>query len=88
MLETKAAADLIPPHLRKPRLRRAEASEYLLTVHGLPIAASTLAKYATIGGGPSYQKAGITPLYPIDNLDAWAVNRLGKIVRSSSEVGK
>jgi hypothetical protein len=79
-------ADELPQHLRKPRLRRAEASEYLMTVHGLPVAVSTLAKYATIGGGPAYQKAGITPLYPLAELDTWALTKLGQIVRSSSEV--
>jgi hypothetical protein len=84
MSEFSSAA--LPPHLRKPRLRRAEASEYLLQVHGLPVAVSTLAKYATIGGGPEFQKAGITPLYPTEVLDAWASVRLGKLVRSTSEV--
>lgn len=79
-------AEPIPPQFRKPRLRRTEASAYLLQVHGLPIAVATLAKYATLGGGPGFQKAGITPLYPRDELDAWALQRLGHVVRSTSEV--
>ncbi|MDI3308528.1 MAG: DNA-binding protein [Acetobacteraceae bacterium] len=79
-------ADWLPPHLRKPRLRRAEASEYLLHAHGLPVAVATLAKWATIGGGPGFQKAGATPLYPREELDRWAMERLGKLVRSTSEV--
>jgi len=80
-----APADL-PPHLRKPRLRRREASEYLMAVYGLPIAVATLAKWATLGGGPAFNKCGVTPLYPVVELDAWALQRLGKVVRSTSEV--
>ncbi|PWC26965.1 hypothetical protein [Teichococcus aestuarii] len=79
-------ADAIPLHLRKPRLRRREASEYLLHVHGLPIAVATLAKLASVGGGPAYNKCGITPLYPREELDTWALQRLGQVVRSTSEV--
>ncbi len=74
---------ILPPHLRKPRLRRPEAAEYLNLVHGITVAAATLAKYASTGGGPSYQKSVRTPLYPREELDRWAVERLGGL-RSSS----
>jgi hypothetical protein len=77
----------LPPALRKPRLRRWEASEYLLLVHGLQVATATLAKLASIGGGPGFNKAMRTPLYPREELDRWAAERLGKLVRSTSEVG-
>jgi hypothetical protein len=76
----------LPPHLRKPRLRRWEASEYLELVHGLKVATATLAKYATTGGGPGYHKSVRTPLYPVTELDRWANERLGVLVHSSSEV--
>ncbi len=73
--------------LSKPRLRRTEASAYLLAVHGVPIKASTLAKMATIGGGPIFQKSGPTPLYMVEELDRWASARLGKPRSSTSDCG-
>lgn len=76
----------LPPHLRKPRLRRPEASEYLELAHGLVVAPATLAKYVTVGGGPAFQKSNRSPLYPKDELDRWAVERLGKIMRNSSGI--
>lgn len=78
----------LPPALRKPRLRRWEASEYLELVHGITIAPATLAKYASLGGGPAFNKGlGRTPLYPKDELDRWATERLGKLMRSTSDTG-
>ncbi len=76
----------LPARLRKPRLRREEACEYLEQVHGIPIARSTLAKYASVGGGPSFQKINRTPLYPTAELDRWANEKLGRLVRSTSEL--
>ena len=76
----------LPPHLCKPRLRRWEASEYLELAHGLTIAPATLAKLASTGGGPSFHAVSRAPLYPTDELDAWAARRLGKLVSSTSEV--
>lgn len=69
----------LPPTLRKPRPRRWEASEYLQLVHGITVAPATLAKLASIGGGPSFHKALRTPLYPRAELDRWAQERLGKL---------
>lgn len=79
------ASPCLPPALRKPRLRRWEASEYLKLAHGIEIAPATLAKWASVGGGPLYQKVNRTPLYPTSELDAWATGKLGAPVRSSSE---
>ena len=75
----------LPPALRKPNLRRWEASEYLALVHGLTIAPATLAKYASVGGGPAYFTNCRSPLYPVTELDRWAAERMGKLVRSTSE---
>lgn len=77
----------LPPDLRKPRLRRVEASDYLRRVHGVELAPATLAKLASIGGGPGFQKSLRTPLYPTDELDRWATERLGGLRRSTSDVG-
>jgi hypothetical protein len=75
----------IPKHLQKPRLRRWEASEYMVLAHGLTIAPATLAKLASIGGGPGFHRVGRIPLYPRDELDRWATEKLGRMVRSTSD---
>lgn len=75
----------LPEHLNKPRLRRWEAAEYLKTVHGIEVAPATLAKWASVGGGPAYQKVNRTPLYPKTELDCWATDKLGDPIRSTSE---
>jgi hypothetical protein len=67
-------------------LRRAEAARYIRENHGIPCAPATLAKYACLGGGPVYRKAGKFPIYSQHDLDAWAAQRLGKPVRSTSEI--
>jgi len=66
-------------------LRRAEASEYLREHHSLEIAKSTLAKFATIGGGPLMVYSGRLPLYRPADLDAWAAARISAPCRSTSE---
>ena len=68
------------------RLRRSEASEYLLEEHGIHRAVGTLAKLAVVGGGPLFQVAGRTPLYSTDDLDAWVDSILSPPVRSTSEL--
>lgn len=75
----------LPSHLRKPRLRRWEASEYLKLVHGIEVAPTTLAKWVTVGGGPEYQKVNRTPLYPTIGLDHWVAEKLSAPVRNSSQ---
>jgi hypothetical protein len=67
-------------------LRRADAARYIREAHGIPCAPTTLAKYAVLGGGPAFRKAGKFPIYSRDELDAWAEKRLGKLVRSTSEL--
>ncbi len=78
-------APLLPLHLRRPRLRRSEASEYLQLVHGIQLSAATLAKFASVGGGPAYQKFGRWPLYEPAALDQWVTERLSAPQRSTSE---
>lgn len=69
----------------RPRIRRADVPAYLAEKHGIDVKASTLAKWATVGGGPSMQYSGRIPLYSLKDLDAWADARLSKTVRSTSE---
>jgi hypothetical protein len=66
-------------------LSRKAASEYLLSQWGLKRSPNYLMKLASIGGGPSFHKAGREPLYPIPELDAWALAKLGPLVRSTAE---
>jgi hypothetical protein len=73
--------------LDKPRLRRGEASSYLEQKHGVTVAVATLAKYATVGGGPAFNLFGHFPMYEPATLDAWAKERLGRARTSTSDIG-
>jgi hypothetical protein len=65
-------------------MRRAEAARYVRESHGIPCSPATLAKYACVGGGPAFRKAGKFPIYSRDELDAWANARLSEPVQSTS----
>lgn len=67
-------------------LRRADASTYLRERYGIRAAVGTLAKWASIGGGPRFHHDGRFPVYALDDLDSWAVERLGNALRSTSDV--
>jgi hypothetical protein len=67
-------------------MRRADAARYLRETHGIPCAPATLAKYACIGGGPAFRKAGKFPIYAKADLDSWADLRVSKRVNSTSEL--
>lgn len=54
---------------------RREASEYIRE-QGLPCAPATLAKMATVGGGPIYRKFSRNVVYTREDLDAWILSRL------------
>lgn len=77
----------LPARLRKPNLNGAELSEFLLLKHGLKVAPAMLAKWRSIGGGPRYFKASVTPLYPVIEADQWALARLGALKASTSDMG-
>ena len=66
--------------------RRVEASFYLKQTWGIARAPATLAKLACLGGGPRFQSAGRTPLYPETELDDWARSILSPLKSSTSEV--
>jgi hypothetical protein len=67
-------------------MRRADAARYIRESHAIPCSPATLAKYACLGGGPAFRKAGKFPIYSRADLDAWARERLGMLVRSTSEL--
>ena len=66
-------------------LRRVEAAIYVETTSGFPCSRQWLAKLAVVGGGPTYRKAGRTPIYAPHDLDSWAQSRIGAPQRSTSE---
>jgi hypothetical protein len=82
-MEIQRCSELVAPLVN---MRRAEAARYLLEAHGIPCAPATLAKYACIGGGPAFRKAGKFPIYAKADLDSWAGLRVSKRVNSTSEL--
>lgn len=71
----------------KTYLTRKEASSYLME-KGLNRTPATLAKYATIGGGPKFRKFGkMQVVYDVADLDAWVAEQLSAPVHSTSERG-
>lgn len=67
------------------RLRRTQASQYLLEKWGISRTPGTLAKLAVTGGGPRFQYAGRFPLYPSSELDLWAETLLSPLKSSTSD---
>jgi hypothetical protein len=65
-------------------LRRNDAGEYLRKHHGRG-SGRTLAKLASVGGGPEYQRAGRLVIYSVPKLDEWALAQLGPPQRSTAE---
>lgn len=66
-------------------LRRKAAANYLSSDWGVPVAPTTLAKLAVVGGGPAFRKFGRFPLYDIADLDQWATAKLGPRRQSTSD---
>jgi hypothetical protein len=77
----------LPPRLKKPRLNTTEASEYLMLQHGVKCAPATMAKLRSVGGGARYNKCGVSPVYPREALDEWALARLGRLKSNTSDMG-
>jgi hypothetical protein len=70
-------------------LRRTEAAVYVTETYGIPCSPKTLAKLACVSSnGPPFRMAGRIPLYPKSGLDAWAQNKIGPLVRSTSELAR
>jgi hypothetical protein len=67
-------------------LRRKAASKYLVDVHGVVRAPSTLAKYAVMGGGPVFHRMGRDPVYTPVDLDEWVASKLSGPMRSTSDM--
>jgi hypothetical protein len=68
-------------------LRRKDAGAYLKAKFGFS-SSRALAKLATIGGGPPFHRAGANGriiLYIPEELDQWALTKIGKALRSTAE---
>lgn len=74
------------PEIKERLKRRTEAAAYVTETFGIPCSPKTLAKIAVTGGGPAFRKVGRIPLYSALDLDEWARSRIGKRVRSTSEL--
>lgn len=63
-------------------LRRKSAADYLRDKYGWG-SWQTLAKLAVTGGGPVYRKFGRAAVYAPEDLDEWALTKLGAPQRST-----
>ena len=70
----------------KEFLNRKEAAAYV-RARGLPLAASTLAKFATVGGGPVMRKFSRNVVYEAAALDDWIAARLSPPKKSTCDPG-
>jgi hypothetical protein len=57
-----------------------------LTEAGYPIKATTLARKASVGGGPPFSKFGRWPLYEWGSSLEWAQSQLSPVVQSTSKL--
>ena len=67
-------------------LTRKETAE-ALTAAGYPTSPATLATKAVRGGGPPFRTWGRKPIYRWGDSLTWARDRLGPLIRSTSEAG-
>jgi hypothetical protein len=65
-------------------LRRNAAGEYLKKKYKFG-SERTLAKLASVGGGPEFRKAGTIVLYEVPKLDEWALAQIGRPQLSTSD---
>jgi hypothetical protein len=70
------------PNASTQYMRREAAASYLQQTYGFGSRA-TLAKLASVGGGPAYKVAGRIPLYKSEDLDAWACSKISAPSRRS-----
>ena len=67
-------------------LTRAEAARFLTDVLKHRTAPQTLAKFASIGGGPEFQLSGRWPVYTKGGCRRWVAARRTRTVHSTSEL--
>ena len=65
---------------------RPDASKYLDEKRGVKRSASTLAKLASVGGGPKFRRLNRAVYYEESALDEWVLSRLSPPLSSTSDV--
>jgi hypothetical protein len=68
------------------RLNRTEASAYLWDRHRLKCARVSLARLASIGGGPRFQRVGPFVFYTPAELDRWAEAKTTPLLTKTSDI--
>jgi hypothetical protein len=68
----------------KDCLSRKGVSKRLSDVHGLHYSDATLANMASTGDGPLYRIVAGRAVYMPDDVDRWAVTRIGEPVRKAA----
>jgi hypothetical protein len=66
-------------------MRSGEAAAYIEDTYNQPCAKATLSTLRSRGGGPRYYKAGSAVLYAVEDLDQWALSRMGEPVENTSQ---
>jgi hypothetical protein len=66
-------------------MRNGAAAAYIEKTYNQPCAKATLPTLRSRGGGPRYYKAGSTVLYAVEDLDRWALSRMGEPVQNTSQ---
>jgi hypothetical protein len=69
-------------------LARNKAAEYITSIWGVPCSPKTLAKLASVGGGPEFRKGQRAALYEPAALDAWVQSRISSPLRRASEAAQ
>jgi hypothetical protein len=67
------------------RLDRSEASAYLWDRHRVKCSRVTLARLASIGGGPKFQRVGPYVFYTPAELDLWAEAKTTPLLAKASD---
>jgi hypothetical protein len=66
--------------------RRKDAAKYLTQKYAQSIGDSLLSKLACKGGGPPFRKIAGDAIYEQDDLDRFALSRIGPKINSTSEL--
>jgi hypothetical protein len=66
-------------------VRSNDASKYLEEKYGIRRSPATLNKYASVGGGPLFRKAGRDRIYDLNDLDDYAAEISSGPMRTTSK---
>jgi hypothetical protein len=81
----EASKEITLPDPLPENLSRREASLYLKIKYGVSRTEKTLAKKASVGGGPKFKKDGRLAKYPVPELDIYAQEQLTDLMSSTAD---